>query len=201
MVFQANWQNAVRAAGDHLKALSLLTRLATAWGLDKEREDLLWTIVQRYPGERWALKALNQFYTTNGDTRGLQKVFTTLVGYDDTDPVAQNNLASVLLLLNAQPGRAYELAHTAYLGHTNVAAFATTYAYSLHVQGHTAEGLKILKALPAAQLETPSIAIYYGVLLAAAGETNQARKYLDLAAAAPLLPEEKELIRAARATP
>ena len=201
MVFQASWQNAVRAAGEHLYALSLLTRLATAWGLDKEREDLLWNIVQRYPGERWALKALNQFYTASGDTRGLQKVFTTLLDYDNTDPVAQNNLASVLLLLNTQAGRAYELAHTAYLGHTNIAAFATTYAYSLHVQGHTAEGLKILKALPAAQLETPGIAIYYGVLLAAAGEANQARKYLDLAAAAPLLPEEKELIRAARAAP
>ena len=35
--------------------------------------------------------------------------------------------------------------------------------------------------------------LYYGVLLAAAGETNQAAKYLEIAQRSRLLPEEKVL--------
>lgn len=198
MAAQASWQNATRLAGDRLKPLTLLARLATSWGWDKEREDLLWFITQRYPAERWALQALNQLYLTSGNTRGLQRVFTTLLDYDSTDVVAKNNLASVTLLLNPQSTRSYELARAGYEKYPKNPAFTATYAYSLHQQGQTAAGIKALAALPEAQLEIPGIAVYYGVLLASAGETNKAKKYLDIAAAAPLLPEEKELVQVTR---
>jgi predicted Zn-dependent protease len=198
MVASSTWQAAVRAADDHLKSLTLLTRLATAWGWDREQEELLWFITQRFPAERWALQSLNQLYMASGNTRGLQKVFTTLADYNSTDVIAQNNLASVQLLLNPQSSRAYEMARTAHEKHPQIAAFTATHGYALHLQNRTAEGLKLLAALPAAELESPGIAIYYGVMLASRGETNAAKKYLDIAAAAPLLPEEKELIKAAR---
>ena len=198
MAAQSSWQNATRLAGDRIKSLTLLARLATTWGWDKEREDLLWFITQRYPAERWALQSLNQIYLTGGNTRGLQRVFTTLLDYDSTDVIAKNNLASVTLLLNPQSTRAYELARAGYEKYPKNPAFTATYAYSLHQQGQTATGIKALAALPAAQLEIPGIAVYYGVLLASAGETNKAKKYLDIAVAAPLLPEEKELAQVAR---
>ncbi|MCX6895118.1 MAG: hypothetical protein NTZ16_06400 [Verrucomicrobia bacterium] len=198
MAAQASWQNAVRLAGDRLKPLTLLTRLATTWGWDKEREDLLWFITQRYPAERWALQSLNQLYLAGGNTRGLQRVFTTLLDYNSTDVIAKNNLASVTLLLNPQSTRAYELARAGYEKYPKNPAFTATYAYSLHQQGQTAAGIKALAALPEVQLEIPGIAVYYGVLLAAAGETNKARKYLDIAATASLLPEEKEMAQVAR---
>ena len=193
----SNWQSAVRLAGDQLKSLTLLARLSTAWGWEKEREDLLWTITQRFPAERWALQSLNQFYMAAGNTRALQRVFTTLADYNSADVIAKNNLASVILLLNPQSTRAYELARAAYDQYPKNSAFAATYAFSLHVQGRTAEGIKILSAFPSSQLEQPGIAVYYGVLLASAGETNKAKKYLDLAATATLLPEEKELLQTA----
>jgi len=201
MAAQASWQNATRLAGDRLKSLTLLARLATAWGWDKEREDVLWFITQRYPAERWALQSLNQLYLTAGNTRGLQKVFTTLLDYNSTDVIAKNNLASVTLLLNPQSTRAYELARAGYEKYPKNPAFTATYAYSLHQQGQTTMGIKALAALPEVQLEIPGIAVYYGVLLASAGETNKAKKYLDIAAAAPLLPEERELVQVARRVP
>jgi hypothetical protein len=38
------------------------------------------------------------------------------------------------------------------------------------------------------------VALYYGVLLSAAGDTNKAGKYLGIAQKASLLPEEKALV-------
>jgi len=44
------------------------------------------------------------------------------------------------------------------------------------------------------QLRDPSVAISYGVVLAAAGEKEKAREYPRRAAEATLLPEEKALV-------
>jgi simple sugar transport system ATP-binding protein len=76
---------------------------------------------------------------------------------------------------------------------------ASTYAYSLHVQRRTKEGLGVLEKLKPEVRESPPAVLYYGVLLAAAGETNQAAKYLAAAQHSPMLPEEKALlVRAAK---
>jgi hypothetical protein len=91
------------------------------------------------------------------------------------------------------------MAREVYLQHPKVSAFAATYAYSQYVQGDTAGGIKTLEALTPRQLEQPGVAVYYGVLLASAGETNKAVKYLDIADTGNLLPEEKDLAKTARA--
>ena len=44
------------------------------------------------------------------------------------------------------------------------------------------------------QLRDASLAAYYGVVLAAAGQKEKAREYLRRASEAKLLPEEKALI-------
>jgi hypothetical protein len=51
-----------------------------------------------------------------------------------------------------------------------------------------------MMGLRESQLRNPSLATYYGIILAAAGENEKARKYLDLAASGKLLPEERALI-------
>src|SRR5216110_1107597 len=76
------------------------------------------------------------------------------------------------------------------------AIITSTYAYSLHLQGRTREGLAALEKLKTESIELPPVALYYGVLLAAIGETNKARKYLELAQRANSLPEEKALLAA-----
>jgi hypothetical protein len=195
---QVNWQAAVRAAGGQIKPLTLLARLATSWKMEAEREDLLWVIARRFPAERWALQTLSDLYMAEGNTRGLQKVYATIVDANPDDLPAQNNLASVSLLLNSQVSQAFEFARAAHTKYPRNSAFASTYAYALHRQNRTAEGLKVLETLSPQQLEIPSIACYYGVILAASGEPAKAKKYLDLAAAANLLPEENDLVKSAR---
>jgi hypothetical protein len=51
-----------------------------------------------------------------------------------------------------------------------------------------------MSTLNPTQLHEPATAAYYGVFLAAAGNTQEAREYLQLGATAKLLPEEKTLI-------
>lgn len=56
----------------------------------------------------------------------------------------------------------------------------------------------MLESLPPDRLEIPRVALYYGLMQAAMRETNQARKFLAIAGAGPLLPEEKKLLADAR---
>ena len=193
----ARWRTAVREAGDRLGPMTALLGMAGHWGRDKAREDLLWQIAQRFPKERWALRELDRFYLATGNTRGLNKACSAMVNYDAKDFVSRNNLAATSLLLRINLPHAHELARELYAGHPEEAIITSTYAYSLHLQSRTREGLAALEKLKAESIEIPQVALYYGVLLSAVGETNKARKYLDIAQRADVLPEEKALLAAA----
>jgi hypothetical protein len=196
---QADWQAAVNAASEKLKALQALFELATAWNWPSEREDLAWKIVQQFPAERHVLKLLEKIYTSDNNTPGLQKVYAAMMKYTSPDPVAKNNFAAVSLLLNREVHEACDIARANYDQHPEDGVIASTQAYALQVQGHTGEGLQILEKLPPGELQQPAIALYYGLLLAADGQTNKALPYLAIATkSAHLLPEEKTLV--ARAT-
>jgi predicted Zn-dependent protease len=189
----ARWRSAVREAGERLGALSRLLALAGNWGREKACEDLLWQIGQRFPRERWAFMDLGRLYEATDNTSGLNKLAAAQLSYDARDFRAQNNLAATSLLLRLNLPRAHELAKEAYSSHPEEPVVASTYAYSLHVQRRTKEGLAVLEKLKPEIRDAPPVVLYYGVLLAAAGETNEATKYLEIAHRSRLLPEEKTL--------
>jgi hypothetical protein len=63
------------------------------------------------------------------------------------------------------------------------------------MQGWDKQGLVVLQRLQPAELAQPSVALYYGVLLAATGKANQAMPWLQIAQTkGHLLPEERELL-------
>jgi hypothetical protein len=190
----SRWRTAVREAGDQLGALSSLLGMARNWGRPKDQEELLWRIGQRFPRERWALRDLDRVYLAAGNTRGLNKLYAMMADYDPTNFVVQNNLAATSLLLKLNLSQAHDLARELYASHPAEAIIASTYAYSLHTQGRTKEGLAVLEKLKPETLETPSVALYYGLLTAAAGDAAKAARYLGLAQKAELLPEEKALL-------
>jgi len=155
---------------------------------------LLWQVAQRFPREKWALLELKRLYFATGNTLGLNKLFAALASFDPKDFEARNNLAATSLLLKLNLPKAHELAKEVYIQHPEEAIVISTYAYSLHLQGRSKEGLAALEGLKPEALENPSVALYYGVLLVALGETNKASKYLGIAQRAFLLPEEKALL-------
>jgi tetratricopeptide (TPR) repeat protein len=168
--------------------------MATSSGRQQAREDLLWQIAKRFPGQHWVWRELERSYLATGNTRGLNKLYSTMASYAPKTIAAQNNLAATSLLLKLNLPKAHELAKEIYSAHPEEAIVTSTYAFSLHLQGRTKEGLAALEKLKPEALETPSVAVYYGLLLSEAGETNDAGKYLGIARKAELLPEEKALV-------
>ena len=101
-------------------------------------------------------------------------------------------------MLGRDLARAQALAREVYdAGKTN-AMLVSTYAFALHAQGKGAEGLKLMQAFPESDLQRPEVALYYAVLLAAAGERNQAEPYFAAAEKGRPLPEERRLLDQAR---
>jgi hypothetical protein len=194
MAAEVRWRTAVRGADGRLGALTALVRLAASWGRLQARDDLLWQIAERFPREQWALRELERFYMAEGNTHGLNKLYSTKASSDPNDFADQNNFAATSLLLRLNLSRAHELAKQLLSQHPGEAIVTSTYAYSLYLQGRTGDGLAILEKLKADALETHQVALYYGLLLSEAGDPNKAAKYLGIAQKTELLPEEKALV-------
>jgi Flp pilus assembly protein TadD len=191
---EARWRSAVREAGERLGPLNALLIMATSSGRQQAREELLWQIAKRFPGQHWALRELERSYLASGNTRGLNKLYSTMASYMPKNFAAQNNLTATSLLLKLNLTRTHELAKEIYSAHPEEPIVTSTYAFSLYLQGRTKEGLAALEKLKPEALETPSVAVYYGLLLSEAGQTNKASKYLGIAQKSELLPEEKTLV-------
>ncbi|MBE0541123.1 MAG: hypothetical protein IH623_07040 [Verrucomicrobia bacterium] len=194
----AHWRDAIRSAGDRLGALALLLQLADRWDRPRELEELLWRMAERFPAQQWTLRELNRRYAARGDTHGQHRVYAAMLALRPTDLVLKNNFAATALLLKVNLSRAYPLAQEVYEADKSNAVFVSTHAFALHLQGKTGEGLKLMQSLPAEKLQQPSIAAYYALLLAAAGEGDKARPYFAAAEKGSLLPEERELLQRAR---
>ena len=141
-----------------------------------------------------AFQALYRNYIDDGDTPGLYRVLMQLAELLPEDRRIQNNLAQLRLLLSADIAQAEKLSADLYSKEPSNPFYASTYAFALYSVGDTDGALEIMNGLRESQLRDPSLATYYGIILAAAGENEKARKYLDLAASGKLLPEERALI-------
>jgi predicted Zn-dependent protease len=188
------WRSAAQSARDRMGALTALLALARSWGRTAEEADLLWTIAARFPRERWVLRDLNGLYQRTGNTRGLNKVYAAALAYEGTNFVLRNNFIASSLLLNQSSAETHEAAQALRRERPTDPVVATTYAFSLHKLGKTPEGLAALEQLPPDQLRWPSVALYYAVLLAESGRTNEAKPFAVLARTQALLPEEKALL-------
>jgi len=196
---KAEWAKSVKAADGQLDRLAVLQRSAGGWAWLAEQEEVLWLIVNRYPREKWAFQPLAELLHARGNTRSLMVLFARALEMDPRNTSAKNNLAMVALLLNAVEKKPHDLALELYQADRGNPVYASTYSFSLYLQAKSPEAVLVLEGLKPEQLEEPSVAAYYGIALEAAGNKTKAKKFLDLAARARLLPEEKKLVDRAKA--
>ena len=201
---KAEWELALKAANNQRGNLdrgnlTMLFRLAAQWNWQSEAEEILWTIVNRYPAEQWAIRALSQAMFAGGRTRPLMMLYSQELKRSPSDLSMKNNLAMTALLLDAQELKPHDLAREVYQKAPTNSAYASTYAFSLHLQKKDAEAFKVMQQLPPKALEEPSIAGYYGLILKATGNPAKAKVYLVWASRAKMLPEEKKLFDHAKA--
>lgn len=197
-VADSNWGAAVTAAGNRFSALTTLLGLAEQWQLPAQKVALLERIVEKFPQEHWAQQALEQSYFTAGKTLELYQLYARLFALFPRENGVKNNLVATSLLLKTNLAQTSQWAAEVYAQTTNEPVIASTYAYALHLQGRHADGLAALQKLTPAQLQNPSIALYYGLLLAATGKNAEAAPYFQIARTqGQLLPEEQQLLNAA----
>jgi hypothetical protein len=196
---KGEWELALQAANRQRASLVRLVSLADQWKWASEEEELLWSIVNQSPGERWAVQALSQALFIGGRTRPLMMLYSQELKRTPSDLGVKNNLAMTALLLEANEMKPHDLARELYQKAPTNAAYASTYAFSLHVQKKDAEALKVMQQLKPQELDNPAIAGYYGLILQATGNREKARAYLQWASKAQTLPEEKKLFDRAKA--
>lgn len=196
--FQSEWSAALQKAGADGERLYTLEQGAVKWGWKEQAEDLLWMLGKDLQKQNDALAALYQYYATKGATGDLYRVVARFCEIKPNDEKAQNNFAQLSLLLNVNLEHAHEVAEQLYKKNPQNPIFVSTYGFSLYRQGRYAQALKAMNELGTAELQKPGTAAYYGLFLAAAGDKGEAAEYLEMGAAAPLLPEERALLQSAR---
>lgn len=194
---KAAWQRSFLLAGHRLDRLTRLGQITGSCDLKAERIEVLKTIVSEFPNERWAADQLVAMYYEDGNTRAIADLLASMYSSDPSDNRLKNNLATINLLRRSNVPKACELAEEAYESAPENPFFISTYAYSLLLQNKPQEAAKVFEKVKAEYLKVPTIAAYYGVVQAEAGNKDAARGSLKRAEAANLLPEEKEMIREA----
>jgi len=197
---EQEWVAAQKAASAQPQSLLVLVRTATAWGWEAETVELLWLIAKNDDTKLEALQTLYQHYTKLGDTAGLYRTLLRLVEALPNDLTLQNNSAQVSLLLGVDVERARRIAAEINGKEPSNGAYVATYAFSLYSKGDIESALRAMNQLSPEQLRDPSVAVYYGMVLAAAGQKEKAREYLGRSDQVNLLPEEKALVAKAQAT-
>jgi hypothetical protein len=194
-----HWAIAQKAAGSQ-QALQILARTVSTWGWEKETDELLWTLSKTPATQKEALQLLYQSYAKRRDTAGVYRVLAHTAELAPDDLLIRNNLAQVSLLLGVETERARKTAAELVQKEPTNAACVSTYAFSLFSDGDVHGARAAMERLSSDQLQTPPIAVYYGIILAAAGEKDKAQEFLTLGAHAFLLPEEKALVEKAESS-
>lgn len=190
------WHAALKATDSRADRLAAIAQLAEGWGYIAEAEDAWWMIANGNERAKEALDALQRLYKSKQNSHGLLRVAKRALELNPGDLIAENNCASLGLLLTGD-NSARRLATRLHAQHPANAAFTATYAFALQVEGKTSDALKTMETLKEAQLRYPAIAAYYFVMLVENGNMERAHSFLGPANRAALLPEEQQLLTAA----
>jgi lipopolysaccharide biosynthesis regulator YciM len=195
--FSSLWRSAERAAADRPEREINLARLAAKWGFPAEAEQLWLRVSKNALSRREALDALFRIYRANNDLPNLYRTAQRLHESSPNEPSVAADYARLALLVDQNTAEGHHVAKEAYEHAPTEVNVATTYAFSLYGLGRSAEGIEIMKKLPAEQLHDAHAAVYLAVLLLDENQVAAAREYLAVAEAGPIFPEERKLLEEA----
>jgi predicted Zn-dependent protease len=192
--FSSLWHSAERAAADRPDREIHLARLAAKWDFSVEAEQLWLRVSKDAPSRREALDALYRIYRAKNDLRNLYRTAQRLHESSPNEPSVAADYARLALLVDQNTAEGHRVAKEAYERAPAEVNVAMTYAFSLYGLGRSADGIEIMKKLPAEGLHDPHAAVYAAVLFLDENQIAAAQEYLDAAQAGPIFPEEKKLL-------
>ncbi|HEX3419993.1 MAG TPA: tetratricopeptide repeat protein [Candidatus Udaeobacter sp.] len=196
--FEALWRSAKELSRSEPQRELTLARLATKSQLTNQAEEL-WVRIKENPTmRREALDNLRQMYRAKDETTRLYDVLQQLHETSPNEATIAADLGRLGLDLGENTERSHQLAKEAYDRASNDIGCAVTYAFSLHRLDKNAEALAIVQSLPPDQLREPHAAVYVALVLAAGGELQAAKDYVDAAENGKIYPEEKTVLEEAK---
>ena len=196
--FETLWRSAEQATDERPEGQLALAHLASKWKLEPESEQLWLRIAKNPPMRREALDALARLYRTKNETGKLYDILQRLHESSPDEPPITADLARLGLNIGQNTKESQELAKEAYDRTPNEVNCAVTYAFCLYRLGRNAEGLEIIKKLPADQLHDPHAAVYVALLLVESSQAEAAKEYIDAAGDGNIYAEEKQLLDEAK---
>ncbi|MBV8900304.1 MAG: hypothetical protein JOY92_09365 [Verrucomicrobia bacterium] len=195
------WRESLAKTGQHAECVSILFHLALGWGWRNEAESALWAAADASSDRREALEALWRWYAREHNTQGLFRVANRLLEFDFNDRTARNNVVMLGSLLGIKNGSFLDWARDNWENDRDKhPQFGTTYAFTLFEKGNLENAAQVLAQLNPDVLNNPDDALYAGIIKAALGQQDDARRLLEVAARGDLLPEEKELLIRSRSS-
>ncbi|MGI8890963.1 MAG: tetratricopeptide repeat protein [Chthoniobacterales bacterium] len=192
--FRALWSSAEEAAATDPEHELALARLATTWELPQDAEKL-WLRIAKFPAaRREALDALYTLYREANDLPNLRLTAQRLYESSPEETGLAANAARFALLLDRNTAEGRALAERTYQKSPNDTSAAVTYAFALYGTGRTADAAGVLSKLSADQLREPHAAVYAALIFDDDNQAEPANRYLTLARAAKIYPEEKQLL-------
>lgn len=192
--FSSLWHSAERAAADRPDREIHLARLAAKWNFPAEAEQLWLRVSKNAPSRREALDALFRIYRANNDLPNLYRTAQRLHESSPNEPGVAADYARLALLVDQNTAEGHRVAKETYEHAPTEVNAAMTYAFSLYGLGRSAEGIEVMKRLPAEGLHDPHAAVYAAVLLLDENQIAAAQEYLAAAQAGLIFPEEKKLL-------
>jgi hypothetical protein len=192
--FSSLWHSAERAATDRPDRELNLARLAGKWDFSVEAEQLWLRVSKDAPSRREALDALFRIYRAKNDLPNLYRTAKRLHESSPNEPGVAAEYARLALLVDQNTAEAHGVAKEAYERAPTEVKVAITYVFSLYGLGRSADGIEIMKKLPAEKLHDPHAAVYAAVLLLDENQIPAAQEYLTAAQSGPIFPEEKKLL-------
>lgn len=194
------WEETMAAAGDNLGVDRVLLRVALAWRWEEETETLLRAVVRLDPSQAWAHSALMGIYRQRGDGRKMLEVITVLKNAAPTSRTYRHDWALLSLLVSplSEWDAAKVTAKEVYLADPANPSYAATYALALTEAGKAEEARGVIEKLSPADREYPLRAPYVAFVYGHLRRPVEFEKYAALAAQAPLLHEEGQLIAEAK---
>lgn len=195
---RSGWSAAVEAGRTSPAGLRLLLRLAELWEWPAEQRLVLLTIARTLPRETWAWRRLISEAVARNDSEQVWQIYVEWRLALPGDPVVQVESTIMGCLLGRR--RIATTAETADLlrRHPDNPGAAVAHALSLWRAGRPAEAVSVLALLDRAVFREPRYALAAGVVYAEAGRAAESAELLDRLAGEELLPEEHELVAAAR---
>lgn len=192
------WNQALKFAARDPARLERIANWTTEWNLPNFAETSWWALANSADDPAPALDQLARIYRQLTDIHGRFRVAQRQLETHPFDRLAAAETAYLGLLLDATEPDPHQLAAQLRRQPPLPVEGVLACAFSLWRRDRVREAVALFEVLPIPTREDPSVAWFYGTILAAAGDTTKAGRYLALGAAYPRSAVEEKMFREAR---